>query len=60
MFYKEILEQTGPGSSFVEDLEVQFVQLSTNKGGVVVDSMYLPVSQKNSETLDEPLPEKIN
>ena len=31
MFYKEILEQTGPGSAFFEHLEVQIFWLSANQ-----------------------------
>ena len=31
MFYKDILEQTEPGSAFLEHLEVQIFWLSTNQ-----------------------------
>ena len=31
MFYKDILEQTGPGSAFLEHLEVQIFWLSANQ-----------------------------
>ena len=46
MFYKEILEQTGPGSAFLEHLEVQIFWLSAKPGGTLVDSMDVPVCPK--------------
>ena len=46
MFYKEIQEQTGLGSTFFEHLEAQILKiflLSTNHGGNFVGVMYGPV-----------------
>ena len=47
MFYIEILEQTGPGSAFLDHLEAQILKnlrLSTNHACMFVGSMYVPVS----------------
>ena len=47
MFYIEILEQTGPGSAFLDHLEAQILKnlrLSTNHACMFVSSMYVPVS----------------
>ena len=46
MFYKEILKQIGPGSAFLEHLEVQILKnspLDANYGGAFV---YVPVCPK--------------
>ena len=53
MFYKEIIEQTGPGSAFLEQLEAQILKnllLRGNHGGAFVGSMYVPVCPQ--KTLD--------
>ena len=49
MFCKEIQEQTGPESAFLEHLEAQtlkIVTLSANCGGAFVGSMYIPALPK--------------
>ena len=46
MFYKEILEQTGPESAFLEHLEAQILKnfpLGANHGDAFVGSMYVLV-----------------
>ena len=49
MFYKEILEQLGPGSAFLEHLETQILKnfpLGANHGDAFVSSMYVLVCWK--------------
>ena len=53
MFYKEIIEQRGPGSAFLEQLEAQISKnllRRVNHGGTFVGSMYVPVCPQ--KTLD--------
>ena len=50
MFYKEIYEQTGPGSAFLEHLETHILEiylLSTNHCDAFMGSMYIPICLKN-------------
>ena len=49
MFYKEILEQTGPESAVLEHLQAIILKrfsLCANHGVALVDSMYVPVCPK--------------
>ena len=49
MFYKEILEQTGPGSAFLEHREAHILKnflLGTNHGSTFMGSLYVPVCPK--------------
>ena len=51
MFYKEILEQTGPESAVLEHLQAIILKrfsLCANHGVALVDSMYVPVCPKIS------------
>ena len=47
MFYKEILEQAGPRSAFLEDLQAQFFLALHKPGGTLVGSMYVLAFPKN-------------
>ena len=51
MFYKEIKEQTGSGSTFLEHLEAQILKVfprDANHCGGFMGSFYVPICPKNS------------
>ena len=60
MFYKEIYEQTGPGSAFLEHLETHILEiylLSTNHRDAFMGSMYVPICLKNFRYVPVRVPE---
>ena len=55
MFYKEISEQAGPGSAFLEHLEAQGLKISTKHGGGKGEGQLQDVTGLPKKTLDTSL-----